>query len=130
VQSDPLRWAHANVHYRDESFKSLEEAHAYGDPLATDSGFGAFLGYLSDTMSIGPIREFQGALRDRMARGLPFPVPLVHLYARKDPMVPARFGPILADRTGAPLVWIEDASHFMHVDAVPRFLPPALEFLR
>jgi pimeloyl-ACP methyl ester carboxylesterase len=35
VRRDPLRWAHRNVHYYDESLKSLEEAHAYGDPLAT-----------------------------------------------------------------------------------------------
>jgi pimeloyl-ACP methyl ester carboxylesterase len=129
VQRDVLRWAHANVHYRDESFKSLEEAHTYGDPLATPGGFDAFFGYLRDTMGIGPIREFEAALLERQARSLPFPVPLVHLYARKDPMVPARFGPILAGWTGAPLVWIEDGSHFMHVDAVERFLPPVLEFL-
>ncbi len=129
VQRDTLRWVHANVHYFDESLKSLEEAHAYGDPLATEPGFAAFFGYLGETMGIGPIREFHATLRDRKARELRFPVPLVHLYARKDPMVPARFGPILAEATGSPLTWIEDASHFMHVDAVERFLPPALGFL-
>lgn len=129
VQRDVLRWAHGNVHYRDESFKSLEEAHAYGDVLATDAGFAAFFGYLDQTMAIGPIREFAETLAARRARGEPFPVPLTHLYARRDPMVPARFGPILAEQTGAPLVWLEDASHFAHVDAVERFLPPALAFL-
>lgn len=129
VQRDPLRWAHANVHYYDESLKSLEGAHAYGDPLANDAGFAAFFGYLGQTMGIGPIREFHATLTDRKARGLPFPVPLVHLYARKDPMVPSRFGPILAEETGSPLIWVEAASHFMHVDAVERFLPPVLEFL-
>ena len=40
-----------------------------------------------------------------------------------------RFGPILAELTAAPLEWVEDASHFMHVDAVERFLPPTLKFL-
>jgi pimeloyl-ACP methyl ester carboxylesterase len=130
VRRDTLRWAHANVHYFDESLKSLEEARAYGDPLATDGGFDAFAGYLGQTMGIGPIREFMATLKDRQARGLAFPVKLLHLYARKDPMVPSRFGPVLAAATGAPLVWVEDASHFMHVDAVERFLPPALEFLR
>jgi pimeloyl-ACP methyl ester carboxylesterase len=129
VQRDPLRWAHANVHYWDESLKSLEEAHAYGDVLATRAGMEAFLGYLGDTMGIGPIREFQATLQERQARGEAFPVPLLHLYARKDPMVPPRFGAVLAERTGAPLVWIDEGSHFMHVDSVDRFLPPALEFL-
>jgi pimeloyl-ACP methyl ester carboxylesterase len=130
VRRDPLRWAHANVHYWDESLKSLEEAHAYGDPLATDEGVHAFLGYLCDTMSIGPIREFQRTLLDRRARSLPFPVPLLHIYARRDPMVPPRFGTILAERTGAPIVWLDEGSHFAHVDAVDQFLPPVLQFLR
>jgi pimeloyl-ACP methyl ester carboxylesterase len=129
IRRDPLRWAHAHVRYWDESLKSMEEAHAYGDPLATDEGVDAFLGYLGETMGIGHIREFQGVLLDRNARSQPFPVPLLHLYARKDPMVPPRFGAILAERTGAPLVWIDEGSHFMHVDAVDRFLPPVLEFL-
>jgi pimeloyl-ACP methyl ester carboxylesterase len=129
IRRDPLRWAHAHVHYWDESLKSIEEAHAYGDPLATAAGVDAFLGYLGETMGIGPIVEFQAALRDRKARSQPFPVPLLHLYARKDPMVPPRFGTTLAERTGAPLVWIDEGSHFMHVDAVARFLPPVLEFL-
>lgn len=130
VKRDVLRWAHANVHYWDESLKSLEEAHAYGDPLATPEGMRAFLGYLGETMSIGPIREFNATLRERKAEGLPFPVPLLHLYARRDPMVPPRFGEILADLTSSPIVWIDEGSHFMHVDAVDRFLPPVLEFLR
>jgi pimeloyl-ACP methyl ester carboxylesterase len=129
VRRDPLRWAHANVHYWDETLKSIEEAHAYGDPLATTEGVRAFLGYLSETMAIGPIREFQATLLERRSRSVPFPVPLVHIYAKKDPMVPPRFGPIMAERTSAPLVWIEEGSHFMHVDAVDRFLPPVLEFL-
>ena len=28
VRRDPLRWVHTNVHYWDESLKSIEEAHA------------------------------------------------------------------------------------------------------
>jgi len=99
------------------------------DRFARDDGFDAFFGYLGRTMNLGPIRQFFATLEERKGHDEPFPVPLVHLYARKDPMVPARFGPILAEKTGAPLVWIEDASHFMHVDAVERFLPPALDFL-
>jgi hypothetical protein len=51
------------------------------------------------------------------------------LYARRDPMVPPRFGPILAELTRAPLVWLEEGSHFAHVDALHRFLPPVEAFL-
>jgi pimeloyl-ACP methyl ester carboxylesterase len=129
VRREPLRWVHRHVHYWDESLKSMEEAHAYGDPLATADGADAFVGYLSQTMELGPIQEFQRELLARKARALPFPVPLLHLYARRDPMVPPRFGAIMAERTGAPLLWIDEGSHFMHVDAVDRFLPPVLDFL-
>ena len=129
IRRDPLRWAHANVHYYDESLKSLEEAREYGDPLATRDGVGAFLKYLAETMAVGPMRDFQRTLLARKARGESFPVPLLHLYARRDPMVPSRFGPILAERTGAPITWLDEASHFAHVDAVERFLPPVLDFL-
>jgi pimeloyl-ACP methyl ester carboxylesterase len=129
IRRDPLRWVHANVHYWDESLKSLEEAHEYGDPLATHEGVHAFIKYLAETMAIGPIRDFQRRLRERRARGEAFPVPLRLLYARRDPMVPPRFGPVLAEQTGGELVWLDEASHFAHVDAVDRFLPPVLEFL-
>jgi pimeloyl-ACP methyl ester carboxylesterase len=129
MRRQPLRWAHKNVHYWDESLKSLEEAHEYGDPLATPDGGRAFIKYLRETMAVGPVRAFQRELAARKARGEPFPVPLVHIYARHDPMVPPRFGPILAEATGAPLIWLDEASHFAHVDAVDRFLPPVLEFL-
>lgn len=129
IRRDPLRWAHANVHYWDESLKSLEEAHEYGDPLATEAGARAFIKHLGEAMGLGPIQEFQRELLARKNRGERFPVPLLHLYARKDPMVPPRFGPVMAERTGAPLVWLDDASHFAHVDATDRFLAAARDFL-
>ena len=129
IRRDPLRWVHKNVHYWDESLKSLEEAHEYGDPLASREGAQVLVKYLTETMAIGPMKRFQRELVARRARGQAFPVPLLHVYARRDPMVPPRFGDVLAERTGAPLVWLEQASHFAHVDAVERFLPPVLEFL-
>jgi pimeloyl-ACP methyl ester carboxylesterase len=57
-------------------------------------------------------------------------VPLLLPYAERDPMVPPRFGDVFA-RTipNAELVRLSEASHFAHVDAVERFLPPVLEFL-
>jgi pimeloyl-ACP methyl ester carboxylesterase len=45
-------------------------------------------------------------------------------------MVPARFGDVFADLIpSATLVRLPDASHFAHVDAVDRFVPPVLDFL-
>ena len=129
IRRNPLRWAHANVHYWDESLKSIEEAHEYGDPLATRDGATAFIKYLGETMALEPIKEFQRALLDRRARSEPFPVKTLLLYARRDPMVPPRFGTVFAERLGAPIVWLDEGSHFAHVDALDRFLPPVLAFL-
>jgi pimeloyl-ACP methyl ester carboxylesterase len=129
IRRDPLRWAHANVHYWDESLKSLEEAHEYGDPLATRDGADAFIKHLAETMAIGPIREFQRELVGRRARNEPFPAKTLLVYARRDPMVPPRFGAVFAERLGAPIVWLDEGSHFAHVDALDRFLPPVLDFL-
>jgi pimeloyl-ACP methyl ester carboxylesterase len=126
----PERWAHKNVHYWDESLKSREEAREYGAPLATRDGSRAFVEHLTGVMAPGPIRAFQRALRDRKQRGLSFPIPLLHLYAERDPMVPPRFGDVMAERTGAPLVRLREASHFAHVDNPRVFLDAALPFLR
>jgi pimeloyl-ACP methyl ester carboxylesterase len=126
VRRDPLRWAHRHVHYWDESLKSLEEARQYGEPLSTPDGSRAFVKHLTETMAIGPIRAFSRALADAK-----FPVPLLLLYAERDPMVPARFGDVLAAAIpDATLIRVPEASHFMHVDAAERFVPPVLAFLR
>jgi pimeloyl-ACP methyl ester carboxylesterase len=130
VQRDPLRWAHRNVHYYDESLKSLEEAREYGGPLATADGVAAFLKYLAETMSPRPMRAFVRELRRGREERRPFPVPLLLLYAERDPMVPPRVGDALASLIpDAKLVRLREASHFAHVDAVERFLPPVFEFL-
>ena len=125
----PERWAHKNVHYWDESLKSLEEAREYGTPLATPEGSRAFVKHLTEVMGAGPIKEFQDTLVARQARGEPFPIPLLLLYAERDPMVPARFGDIMAARTGATLVRLPEASHFAHVDNPKVFLDAALPWL-
>ncbi len=130
ARRSPERWVHKNVHYWDESLKSLEEARIYGGQLASPDGSRAFVKHLAETMAIGPIRAFNRTLRQRKAAGTPFPVPLLLLYAERDPLVPPRFGEVLADLIpDARLAWMKQASHFAHVDAPERFLPPALEFL-
>ncbi|HTJ41218.1 MAG TPA: alpha/beta hydrolase [Kofleriaceae bacterium] len=125
----PERWAHKNVHYWDESLKSLEEAREYGGPLSSPEGSRAFVKHLTEVMAPGPIRAFQRELLARKDRGEPFPIPLLLLYAERDPMVPARFGDVMAERTGARLVRLREASHFAHVDNPRVFLDAALPFL-
>lgn len=130
VRLSPERWAHRNVHYWDESLKSREEARIYGGQLASPEGSTAFVKHLAETMAIGPIRAFRDTLAARRERGEGFPVPLLLLYAERDPMVPPRFGEELARLVpDAKLVMLREASHFAHVDGVERFLPPVLSFL-
>ena len=130
VRRAPQRWAHKNVHYFDESLKSLEEAAEYGDPLAGSDGADAFVSYLGDAFRPRDIAAFGSELRARRDGGQPFPIPLHLLYSRRDPLVPPRVGDALhALVPSATLEWVDDTSHFMHVDtpapvlgALDRFL--------
>ncbi len=128
VRRDPLRWAFRNVHYHDESLKSLEEAREYAAPLMTPAGRLAFARYLADTLRATSMRELERTL----ARvGNRFPVPLLLVYAERDPMVPPAIGSKLARLLpSAELVWLENASHFAHVDATGPFVDAVVPFLQ
>lgn len=130
VHRDPLRWAHRNVHYYDESLKSVEEAREYGEPLASREGVASFARFLGQTMSPWAMRDFVAALASRRDRGEDFVVPLQLLYAAEDPMVPPRVGDELrALVPGASFARLQEASHFAHVDATERFVDAVLPFL-
>lgn len=130
VRRDPQRWAHKNVHYRDETLKSLEEAREYGLPLSTKEGARAFVRYLAEAVSAKEMRRFIGDLERRKAMGQEVPVPLLLLYADEDPMVPPSVGPKLFERLpGARLEWLRGSSHFAHVDTPERFLEMVEGFL-
>ena len=112
IRRDPHRWAHANVHYRDETLKSLEEARVYGEPLSTEDGRRAFGRWLRDALAPRALTRFISDLETRR-----FPIPLRLVYARQDPMVPPSVGSRLAALVpGAELVWLDRASHFAQVD--------------
>jgi pimeloyl-ACP methyl ester carboxylesterase len=124
IARDPLRWAFRNVHYRDETLKSLEEAREYGEPLRTVEGREAFIRYLGDTLAPAGMT----ALAADLGAG-PFPVPLFLLYAREDPMVPPAVGPRLhALVPSARFEWLDAASHFAHVDAPERTVSTVVAF--
>jgi pimeloyl-ACP methyl ester carboxylesterase len=127
IARDPERWCHKNVHYFDETLKSREEARTYAEPLRSSSGRRALYKFLGETMDPAPMRGLHASLR-RERRS--FPCPLMLAYAREDPMVPPRMGDEWkASLPDAELVWLDQASHFMHVDAADRFLEVALPFL-
>jgi pimeloyl-ACP methyl ester carboxylesterase len=123
VRRAPRKWAHKNVHYYDESLKSLEEAGEYGDPLATPDGVDAFIRYLWHTFDPAELRQFMRELA-------PPPMPLLLLYSRQDPLVPPSVGPALQAKTKAELVWLEETSHFAHVDTPEKVLQVIVPFLR
>jgi pimeloyl-ACP methyl ester carboxylesterase len=130
VRRSPERWVHRNVHYYDETLKSLEEAREYGAALTTAEGARAFVGYLQQTMAPAGFAAFVATLAARQLRGEPFPMPLLLLYSRQDPLVPpvigARLAALVAD---AELTWLDGSSHFAHVDSPERVTPLLLEFL-
>lgn len=130
VRRSPQRWAWRNVHYWDESLKSLEEAREYGRPLGEVDGSLTFVRYLAETLAPADMASFVSTLRSRKKAGQSFPVPLLMIYAKQDPMVPPRIGEKLAallphDK----IVWLEESSHFAHVDTPERLLEPVLGFL-
>jgi pimeloyl-ACP methyl ester carboxylesterase len=118
ARRDPERWAHRNVHYFDERLKSREEAREYGAPLASPEGSRAFVRYLAETIAPAPMAELVRRLEARRESGEPFPVPLLLVYARRDPMVPPYVGERLhALIPSAELRWLDDSSHFAQVDS-------------
>jgi pimeloyl-ACP methyl ester carboxylesterase len=130
IRRTPLSWAHKNVHYYDESLKSLEEASEYGDPLASREGASAFIHYLHDTFAPADLAAFVGELRTRRDAGQAFPMPLLLLYARQDPLVLPAIGEQLARLVpDARLEWLEKTSHFAHVDTPDAVLASVRAFL-
>ena len=131
VRRDPERWAHAHVHYFDESLKSREEARQYGAPLSEPAGARAFVRYLAETLAPAELEDFAHRLEALHAAGEPFPLPLLLVYAKQDPMVPPAVGRrlhrLLPD---AELVWLDRSSHFCHVDSPDRVVEIAERFFR
>lgn len=126
VRLNPERWVHTNVHYYDETLKSREEHREYAGALTSPNGVLGLARHLSDTLSVREMRRFEAALK-----GLEhFPVPLLLVYAKQDKMVPPIVGERLAKRIpDARIKWLEQASHFAHVDAPEAFLEVAMPFL-
>jgi pimeloyl-ACP methyl ester carboxylesterase len=125
VRRNAERWVHKNVHYYDESLKSREEHREYARPLSTAAGRRTFYRHLRDSLDVREMKVFVQLLRDK-----PFPIPLLFVYAKQDPMVP----PIVGDKLHAlvpqaEMIRLDEASHFAHVDAAERFCAAVTPFL-
>jgi pimeloyl-ACP methyl ester carboxylesterase len=125
VRRDPERWVHKNVHYYDESLKSREEHREYAAPLRERAGRRTFYRHLRDALDARQMKAFVRALRARA-----FPIPMLLVYAERDPIVP----PVVGDRLralvpAAGFTRLAEASHFAHVDAAARFVDAVTPFL-
>lgn len=126
VQRDVRQWIFRNVHYYDETLKSIEELDEFGQPLATAEGFACFVKYLRETMHPAGFAEFVDRLEKNSLRN-----PTLFVYARQDPLVPPRVGETLHRLVPtSELVWIDGTSHFTHVDSPDRMIATILPFLR
>jgi pimeloyl-ACP methyl ester carboxylesterase len=66
----------------------------------------------------------------RTLRATPFPIPLLLVYAKRDPVVPPIVGQRLRELVpDARFIELADASHFAHVDAPERFVAAIEPFL-
>lgn len=122
----PHEFVRRNVHYARKDMMSREECIEYGRIFETLDGARVFARILAE--SLDPVEHAR--IIDELRRH-PLPVPVRLLYAKKDVMVPPAIGPKFhADMPGSELVWIEDASHFLHVDAPERTVQKIVEFDR
>ena len=125
----PETFVAKNVHYLRDDMLSQEEAAEYGTLFATLDGARVFARILHESVDPREHAKIIGELRARVRDGRAFPCPTRILYARKDVMVPAAFGPLFhADIPGSELVWMDDASHFLQVDAPERTVEQIVTF--
>lgn len=125
----PRTFVARNVHYLRDDMMSDEEAAEYGRLFATPEGARVFTRILHESVDPREHASIIAELRARARAGTPFACPTRILYARRDVMVPAAFGPMFhADIPGSELVWMDDASHFLQVDAPERTVTEIVSF--
>ncbi|MBX3232788.1 MAG: alpha/beta hydrolase [Labilithrix sp.] len=120
----PATFVAKNVHYARSDMMSVEETKEYGRIFATRAEASVFAKILDESLTA----KEHAAIVARL-RGWTPPCPIELLYATNDVMVPPSFGPrYAADIPSAKLVWMADASHFLHVDAPERTVAELLAF--
>jgi pimeloyl-ACP methyl ester carboxylesterase len=125
---DPEGFAGRNIHYYDPYIMSREEAREYGSIFRDQGRTEVFIRILRESLAAGAMPELEERLlRIRDSKGTLAPIRL--LWARQDAMVPPGFGlkyqKLLPT---AELVWIDQVSHFIHVDDPERAVQEILRF--
>jgi pimeloyl-ACP methyl ester carboxylesterase len=127
----PQKFVEKNVHYARKDMMSEEECSEYGRLFETLDGARVFAKILEESLDPDDHAAIIAELRQRGRSGASLPCPVKVLYARKDVMVPPSFGPRFHDDIpGSELVWMDDASHFLHVDAPERTVAEIRDFDR
>lgn len=122
----PQRFVALNVHYHRKDMLCREECIEHGRPFESLDGARVFMRIMAE--SIDP-KEHAAILAELRARPLEIPVRII--YARKDTMVPPWMGERYhADMPGSELVWMDEASHFLHIDAPERTVAQIVDFDR
>jgi pimeloyl-ACP methyl ester carboxylesterase len=122
----PQWFVSMNVHYHRKDMLSREECVEHGRPFESLDGARVFMRIMAE--SIDP-KEHAAILAELRARPLKIPVRII--YARKDTMVPPWMGERFhEDMPGSELVWMDDASHFLHIDAPERTVEQIVQFDR
>lgn len=117
----PEQFVAKNVHYARVDMMSTEECVEYGRLFETLDGARVFAKILEESLDPEEHAAIIAELRERAQRGPRLPCPVKILYARRDVMVPPSFGPRFHDDIpGSELVWLDDTSHFLQVDAPER----------
>jgi pimeloyl-ACP methyl ester carboxylesterase len=125
----PAKFIANNVHYARKDVMSEEECAEYGRLFETLDGARVFAKILEESLDPAEHAAIIEELRRRRRAGTPPPCPIKLMFARKDPMVPPSFGPRYhEDLPGSELVWIDDASHFVQVDAPEKTVAEIVAF--
>jgi pimeloyl-ACP methyl ester carboxylesterase len=127
------RFPHAfvarSVHYHRPDILSQEEVTEYAKLFDTPLGAEVFFRILRESLDPGEHATLIAELRARKEREQRFSFPLLLLWAKKDVMVPPSFGERFAeDIPEAVLEWMEDSSHFVHVDSPEQTVRTLLRF--
>jgi pimeloyl-ACP methyl ester carboxylesterase len=125
----PQAFVAKNMHYARKDMMSEEECTEYGRLFETLDGARVFAKILEESLDPEEHARIIAELRTRATPGNKLECPIKILYARKDVMVPPSFGPLFhGDLPGSELVWMDDVSHFLHVDAPERTVAEITSF--
>ena len=128
VRRNPRQFVIDNLHYYNPSILSQQEVDEYAAIFHDPARTRVFWNILRQSMSPRHMHELATRLRE-VGHEITRTVPIVLLWATHDVLVSPDNGPRLqALIPDAGLIWFEQSSHFLQVDAPDRTVQRLLEF--